>query len=321
MLLICDAQIFPYLRDTIDEVFDALDGYHNERLPDFLYILEAMVQSFHRWDVPTSTPVDDPDSEDTTNAGLAASVVKPVSLDWRAVVTRVLDRCSHLLGSPQPRVRLLVLDIIVASVAALERHEDHLLPAINGVWPPLTARFDDVELVVRSRSLEVVDRIIAAAPSFMGSRIGADVIPTLLAWARSSTLHTVTPVDTTSLLKFSVGFRHERALLRTFRRVLPTADLAREQGTELAEACLPYLASHCPDELQQDAVAVFEALIDRDPDGVWYILARACAPQLPAPPDSRFSRPSFPPPTLSCKANVDALLLRLSQTAPQHTAA
>lgn len=40
------------LQDTIDEVFEAIDGFHTDaRLQQFLSILHALASSFRRWDV------------------------------------------------------------------------------------------------------------------------------------------------------------------------------------------------------------------------------------------------------------------------------
>lgn len=176
--------------------------------------------------------------------------------------------------------------------------------------------------------MEAICVVIAAAPGFMGSRVTADIIPALLARAEASTLRfssgpgksdrdgADTSTMSSSLLRFSSGFRHERALLRAFLAVLPSSDVADEKGAALAEACLPYLANHIPDQLQRDAISVFEALADRDPDGIWLVLATACAPTIPPPPDARFPAPQFPPPVLSCRANVDALLERIERATP-----
>ena len=143
-------------------MFDALDGYQEERLPEFLRILESLVRSFHRWDIAATTPPENDDAKnddsgdggdavngdggqgnDGSNVATSSASGTPASLDWRDVVVRVLDRCAHLAHATAPRVRLLVIDIVCAAVTAIQRHDDHLLPAINGFWPPLVGLLDD----------------------------------------------------------------------------------------------------------------------------------------------------------------------------------
>lgn len=157
-----DATVTLFMTDTMMKVFDALDGYQEERLPDFLRILESLVRSFHRWDIAATTPPEDDDAKSEgrgdggddkeghgqqgnygNNVASPSAEGTPSSLDWRDVVVRVLDRCAHLAHATAPRVRLLVIDIVCAAVTALQLHDDHLLPAINGFWPPLVGLLDD----------------------------------------------------------------------------------------------------------------------------------------------------------------------------------
>ena len=50
-----------------------------------------------------------------------------------------MARCAHQLGVNSPRLRLLVLDTMGAALDVLRNAEDHLLPAINTLWPALVA--------------------------------------------------------------------------------------------------------------------------------------------------------------------------------------
>jgi len=50
MLRCCDARIMDFLQDTVEEVFEALDGYQEDRTHIFVRILLSLVSSFRQWD-------------------------------------------------------------------------------------------------------------------------------------------------------------------------------------------------------------------------------------------------------------------------------
>lgn len=100
----------------------------------------------------------------------------PLPFDWRDTMQHTIERCTHQLACSRPRLRLVVLDTMCHAAHALHHEEDHLLPAINTLWPALVARLRDPDRVVQMRAVEVVHDIVALAPAFMQSRIRSCVL-------------------------------------------------------------------------------------------------------------------------------------------------
>ena len=68
----------------------------------------------------------------------------------------ILKRTKHLLSSPHLPLRLLVLDVIDASLVVVSKFENDLLPMIHQNWDGLVRRFDDSQLVVRAKAVQVI---------------------------------------------------------------------------------------------------------------------------------------------------------------------
>ena len=70
-----------------------------------------------------------------------------------------------------------------------------------------------------------------------------------------------------------------------------------------------YLHETCPTGLRASAMTIFRHLATVDPDAVWYLLMKTCAPAaLPAPPAAAFVAPVFPPARDGFTTSVDELL-------------
>eukprot|EP00041_Stephanoeca_diplocostata_P035395 m.1247613 g.1247613 ORF g.1247613 m.1247613 type:complete len:1159 (-) comp24692_c0_seq3:2242-5718(-) len=335
MLQTCDLEILSYLQDTIEEVFAAVDGFHTDtRLEQFLSILHALASSFRRWDVGAhvQAPLSKEEEQAQQEAeegdggddkGSTARALLP--FDWRVTMQHTIERCTHQLACPRARLRLVVLDTMCHAAHALHAEEDHLLPAINTLWPALVARLRDPDPSVRRRAVDVAHDIVVLAPKFMQSRIHGDVIPALrelLGGMHHSDSHAEPGMTqpSSNRFRYSAGFKVESALLRLLTAVLPSLDLGTSaEGAALASACFPYLSSTCPQELQSATRAVFEELLLHDPDAVWYLLVTRCAPTrwtaqecIPAAAAHLYSTPQCPPPDNVYRVNVDYLLARLA---------
>lgn len=64
------------------------------------------------------------------------------------VIEQVLKRCCHLVVNPSPKVRLVVMEIVVEGMESLSDEENTLLPLVHQLWSPLLSRFTDPELQV-----------------------------------------------------------------------------------------------------------------------------------------------------------------------------
>lgn len=64
------------------------------------------------------------------------------------VVSKVLERCIHLMTHSDPRVRMRVMEVVCDGMQVMSMKENQLLPMAHKFWQPLVARFQDRELQV-----------------------------------------------------------------------------------------------------------------------------------------------------------------------------
>lgn len=321
MLRCCDCSIMEYLQDTVEEVFEELDGYDDNRIESFIRILLALVSAFARWDQDKecdikkdgdadSNGVYGSDDDDDDDDGNKFGPVKSVVFNKYDVTVQVLSRCTHFAGSTDPRVRILILDIIGISVHVLHGEDNRLFPAINDFWPVLLARFTDSEIPVRLRALYVFEQVIETASDFMRSRTYSDALPILqLMLRKESSFSTVSP--SASKLRFSNGYKLEFAALSSLCSIVDHLELTEDVAAGVAQACTPYLHNLIPLGLQDKAVTVIEHLMTLDPDAIWYLLMCTYAVPLAPTPTKAFKTPDFPAPTDGYQESVTKLLALL----------
>lgn len=163
LLMHGDHRVFEYIADVIQEVmisslpslisqiYYALDGFDEVLLPSFLAVLRALLNALCRWEpnlpaAPVARPEDAP-SEEADDAGLREVTPEVAAhhrmagevsrcLQW-VLTAKALKRCMHFASHENPRVRLLVLDIMRSGVDALANCTNELLPAAHLLWGPL----------------------------------------------------------------------------------------------------------------------------------------------------------------------------------------
>lgn len=79
-----------------------------------------------RWQPNLEVPTADPDSDE-----------KPPLALHHAIISQVLKRCVHHVGSGSPKVRLIVMDVAALAAKGLSDRSDELLPLLHKFWKPL----------------------------------------------------------------------------------------------------------------------------------------------------------------------------------------
>ena len=97
------------------------------------------------------------------------------------MIGQIVERCIHMLGDEDPRVRITTIDTVAAAMRALKDHERKplslhkcpypettpgnphvclvtgaLLPLVHQVWSPFLPRLNDQEILVILRVRDVI---------------------------------------------------------------------------------------------------------------------------------------------------------------------
>lgn len=199
------------------------------------------------------------------------------------LVKEILEKCQHLLTSSDPRVRLLVLNVVGQSCLILKPFQDDLLPLVHKVWKPFVRRFSDAEQVVAMKAFDTLRLIGFAAEDFLRRRVVDDVLP--------SVVKTLQKLGTVSL-KAGPGYQHtmpcklQLCVLKNLGDLCQNIDIKGRHVTALLHTCLPYLSARQPPCLQEASVETFKYFIAASPDNVWLLLNNVvcCPRKLQQPP-------------------------------------
>ena len=193
------------------------------------------------------------------------------------VVEQIVQRCSHLLTNKDPRVRLLVIDIVAEGIECLRAEKNVFLPLVHKLWNPLTSRCRDPELQIVAKAFGVISFMGEHCGSFIRRRFTKDVLPNITAFLKqNSELH----INSSTILSHTTLFKLQVAVLRGLGPLLLGAAPNYKDIYTICCACQSYLSSSQPVELQNAALALFEALIKIDPDSTWLFLSDIWTPPL-----------------------------------------
>ena len=189
------------------------------------------------------------------------------------VVENILHRSFNLLANEDPKVRLMVMDIIDQGMFCLRKEKDVLLPLVHKLWSPLAVRCMDVELQIAAKAFTIICNIGDYSGSFMRRRFTKDVLPKLLLFFKKHAQPNLTKVSThTTLFKLQV------TVLNRLGRLLLSADVSYKDLNSVSTECQGYLSSRQHKEIQTAAVCLFKSLILLDPDSMWLFLNDIVSP-------------------------------------------
>ena len=82
----------------------------------------------------------------------------------------------------------------------------------------------------------------------------------------------------------TVDFKLQRKLLQSVGELCERLDLSPSDAEPIAQACIPYLSWEQPKELQAACKGSLGTLCQRDPDGMWLLLAQLQPAEAMVPP-------------------------------------
>ncbi|NWS38455.1 TTI1 protein, partial [Probosciger aterrimus] len=193
----------------------------------------------------------------------------------------VLERCIHLLSDGSLHVRLKVLDVLELCVTVLHPHRNHLLPMAHRVWPALVTRLISDDPLAVLRAFKVLCTLAQKCGDFLRQRFSRDVLPKL-----TSSLLSQAPASARAgpVYHHTLAFKLQLAVLQGLGSLCEQLDMGESDLNKVAEACLIYLSTKQPRQLQEAAESVFLHLMAVDPDQTWLLLTETCCPHGYEPP-------------------------------------
>lgn len=268
-------------RETADSVADFIKDYHSQRL-----VADGNVE-----DEETDVIQDAAMHAGTADGSADCEVDAEVDSEKKElpkhiqIIMQVLERCQHLMSSPNPRMRLLVLDTVGKCCQALRSTREKLLPLIHKVWPPFAHRFNDSEEMVVIKAFETLYVMGDVCGDFIRQRVVKDVLPKMASYLEKQA---GVSVKVGPSYRFTVASRLQCCMLQSAGEFCRTMGLRQSDTGRLAATCVPYLSSRQPSHLQQACLQTFEELQIIDPDTVWLLLCDIYCPQPLIAPHSAF---------------------------------
>ncbi|KAF9165011.1 hypothetical protein DFQ26_000733 [Actinomortierella ambigua] len=105
-----------------------------------------------------------------------------------ALCLRIFHKAGYFLSSSSPRMRVLALEIIKASIPVLRQRPNEFYPAIHDLWGSIMARLRlDPEFFVSLRAIEVITALADHCSDFLKKKLLDDVWPFILQAMRTWT--------------------------------------------------------------------------------------------------------------------------------------
>ncbi|XP_052824951.1 TELO2-interacting protein 1 homolog isoform X2 [Octopus bimaculoides] len=200
---------------------------------------------------------------------------KPVSPLHVTIVKDVLARVKHLMSSTDVHIQLLALDTVCAAIQSLQPHEDELLPQVHQLWSPLSQRFSDKKILVRTKALHTLMDISQVCGSFIRKRTVAEVYPTLCRY-----LSHQAPLSSNCSIAytFTQEYKLQLLTLQYFGKLCQNLGVSSKEIESVASSCLFYLSEYQHETLQKAALTTFGILVEIDPDIMWFKLCSVWCP-------------------------------------------
>ena len=344
MLKNAGPELLPLLRDTVDEVLLCLDttvAYEPDRAKVFLKVLSALVFYVNQWFRPARDELKEvkksyidaeysPDflKEYWKNQEIAESLTVDDDLDDEAgdyaqpdeeyptsedpplpyhvrVVEQIMLRCKYYMPDEDPRIRVLVLDVMRHCCEALAPHENTLLPLAHQCWSSFTCRLRDIDRHVTLKAFEVLLALSRTCGDFLLQRFTKEVLPAITTFmtsqgevsaglvkkARPFTGFLLNQAEderekrrrkrddwatSGAAYKFTVAYKLQLAVLKGIGPLCQTIKARVETGLDqVVDFLLLHLRLSQPIELQDAAKEALIALGTVDADLLWLRVATA----------------------------------------------
>ncbi|KAG5281651.1 hypothetical protein AALO_G00047280 [Alosa alosa] len=216
-------------------------------------------------------------AESIDSNGVSMDTVLPPHI---TIAKDVMERCIHLLSMSSPRLRLKVLHILKLCVHVMCEFKDHLFPIVHRCWPVLQQRLNDEDPFIIPQAFKLLCTMGEVCTDFLKKRASKTVIPKIAAYLtkQAQTSAKAGPNYTQSL-----NSKLQLAYLQGLGPLCVSLDLDESDVDMVSEACLPYLSYQQPPKLQEACCSVFQCLINKDPDVIWFTLCERFCPYIYQP--------------------------------------
>nr|XP_002130662.1 TELO2-interacting protein 1 homolog [Ciona intestinalis] len=218
-----DKNLFPLIRDTIQEILSKFDSSNTDlnTLQSFVSLFVCVLMSIQKWfdrthtpDPPVKSVKDDTEDileflrehrtkkleteenqsqpEEETNADPEEVQDTEEETDPSlekppedvTVVLEILRRCRNLTAHKSRMVRIMVLVAVADGIVALSGQDTWLLPMVHQLWPSIVSRFEDQEMQVVQKAFEVICVISSTCGDFIRKRLGKEILPKLMSFLK-----------------------------------------------------------------------------------------------------------------------------------------
>ncbi|KAK6177026.1 hypothetical protein SNE40_015216 [Patella caerulea] len=245
-------------------------------------------------DIDSGDTVDNDDIQDENQKGNSDKKDLPFHV---TAVKEILLRTKHLMSCNNPRLRLLVLDIIQYSIQVLYNYQDELLPMLHEIWLPFALRFSDDEKLVTVKAMETLRLMSDCSGDFLMKRTIKDIIPSIKRFLENQAKISY---HCGSMYTFTVNYKLQLTFLTNLGQLALKLQIHGNDLNLVTSCCLPYLNTHQPQTLQAASVNCFRDFTKLDKDVIWFTLNNLYTPQHLTPPS-----PAFTPIQFNTKASEE----------------
>ncbi|XP_054166675.1 TELO2-interacting protein 1 homolog [Oppia nitens] len=230
-------------------------------LEDFDKVDELIGDNEDNDECVVNKDVDDNETDDS----------KPKVPFYVPLINKICERCVHIISNTDPKVRIIVLEIINECLICLKPFEDHLLPMSHKLWAPLVQRFTEKDIIVVKRSFTCLQIMSQTCGDFIRVRTIKEVMPKILTFLRTQ-LPISFKKDKASAYRFTVAYSLQIDVLSGIASIAKNLDLRDKDLWPLIVEIIPYLNTYQPLPLQESAISALITIADLDIGSVYYYL-------------------------------------------------
>lgn len=183
----------------------------------------------------------------------------------------IIQRCTHHLSSTDNALRLVILECLELSLIAMKPVQRVLLPEVHNIWSAFTHRLIDNYLPARTKAIEVIKTMAIVCQDFLRRRVVKEVWPKLI-----QSLEQLLPGsrNPSAIYQYSFEYKLLIMIIRVISQLCVQLGVSVSECEEAVVACVTYLSSHTPKEIQRVCVETLSVLAKYDPDMIWIVIVQ-----------------------------------------------
>ncbi|CAJ0824360.1 5457_t:CDS:2 [Entrophospora sp. SA101] len=196
---------------------------------------------------------------------------------------KIIDKSFHILASPSPRLRKLILDIIRISLPVLKSNPQKMETLVHQIWPSIVNRMKMENMTVTTitnkkeesyvilSAVELVQTISICCGEFFTSRVVNDVWPIFKKLLQQQSL---IDQEYSELMKSTFSNSHylKISILSTIKVIINQVKLSNEILCDIIDTMWIFLSDQFHEEIQELAKDLFIELSFKSPDATWLLL-------------------------------------------------